>query len=192
VISSIGGMILGLAGATPLAVVGALVYLVQDVIVKAGLFLGAGAAGRLTGSERFGSTGGLWRRTPWFALLFLIPALSLAGVPPLSGFWPKLILVQATLDAGRPVLTFAVLATGLLTLFAVARIWAEVFWAERPGEAAAVTALPATMLAPLITLAAAVVVLGVAAGPFIGAATAMGAGIVDPAAYVAAVLEAQP
>jgi multicomponent Na+:H+ antiporter subunit D len=192
VISSIGGMILGLAVATPLAVMGALVYLVQDVLVKAGLFLGAGAAGRLTGSERFGSTGGLWRRAPWFALVFLIPALSLAGVPPLSGFWPKLILVQATLEAGRPGLTFALLAAGLLTLFAMGRVWAEVFWAEPAEAAATAAALPAAMLAPLVALAAAVVLLGVGAGPLIGAATTVAAGILDPAAYVAAVLGAQP
>jgi multicomponent Na+:H+ antiporter subunit D len=193
VISSIGGMILGLAVATPLAIVGALVYLVQDVIVKAGLFLGAGAAGRLTGSERFGRTGGLWRRQPWFAALFLMPALSLAGVPPLSGFWPKLILVQATLATGQHALTFALLAAGLLTLFAMARIWSEVFWAEHPdGEAAAAARLPAAMLAPFAALALATVGLGVAAGPFVGAAAAVAAGLVDPAAYVAAVLGAAP
>ena len=128
IISSIGYMILGLAVATPLAMVGAVFYLFQDVVVKANLFLGAGAARRLTGSELFGRSGGLWRQRPWFSLLFLIPALSLAGVPPFSGFWAKLLLAQATLDAGRYGLTFAVLGVGLLTLFAMARIWAEVFW----------------------------------------------------------------
>ena len=114
-------MILGLAVATPLALVGAVFYLFQDVVVKANLFLGAGAARRLTGSELFGRSGGIWRQRPWFSLLFLIPALSLAGVPPFSGFWAKLLLAKATLDAGRYGLTFAVLGVGLLTLFAMAR-----------------------------------------------------------------------
>ena len=104
--------------------------------MKANLFLGAGAARRLTGSELFGQTGGLWRQRPWFSLLFLIPALSLAGVPPFSGFWAKLLLAKATLDAGRYGLTFAVLGVGLLTLFAMARLWSEVFWAPHPlGDA---------------------------------------------------------
>ena len=139
IISSIGYMILGLAVATPLAIVGALFYLFQDVIVKANLFLGAGAACRLTGSEEFKGSGGIWRQQPWFGVLFLIPALSLAGVPPFAGFWAKLLLVRATLDVGRWGLTFAVLAVGLLTLFAMARIWAEVFWAPHPRGDRAIT-----------------------------------------------------
>ena len=57
----------------------------RTCVVKANLFLGAGAARRLTGSELFGRSGGIWRQRPWFSLLFLIPALSLAGVPPFSG-----------------------------------------------------------------------------------------------------------
>ncbi len=193
IISSIGYMILGLAVATPLAIVGAVFYLFQDVVVKANLFLGAGAARRLTGSEIFGRSGGIWRQRPWFALMFLIPALSLAGVPPFAGFWAKLLLAKATLDAGRYGLTFAVLAVGLLTLFAMARIWAEVFWAAHPGGDYAITArLPWTMLGPLLVLSALVIWVGVYAGPFIDGALAVGAQIVDPTAYITAVLGPRP
>ncbi len=193
IISSIGYMILGLAVATPLAVVGAIFYLAQDVIVKANLFLGAGAARWLTGSELFGRSGGLWRQRPWFSLLFLVPALSLAGVPPFSGFWAKLLLAKATLDAGRYGLTFAVLAVGLLTLFAMARVWSAVFWDAHPDGDQAITArTPAAMLLPLLLLSAIVILVGVYAGPFIDVATAAGAQIVDPAAYIAAVLGTRP
>jgi multicomponent Na+:H+ antiporter subunit D len=193
VISSIGYMILGLAVATPLALVGALFYLFQDVVVKANLFLSAGAAKRLTGSELFGRSGGIWRQRPWFSMLFLIPALSLAGVPPFSGFWAKLLLAKATLDAGRYGLLFAVLAVGLLTLIAMARVWAEVFWSSHPDGDSAITArLPAAMLAPLVVLTALVIWIGISAGPFVDATLAVGAGIVDPAAYIAAVLGVRP
>jgi multicomponent Na+:H+ antiporter subunit D len=189
VVSSIGTIVLGLAVATPLALAGAVFYLFQDVVVKASLFMGAGAVWRLAGSERFGEAGGLWRARPWFALLFLVPALSLAGVPPFSGFWAKLLLVQATLASGHYWLAFAVLAVGLLTLFAMARIWAAVFWAAHPrGDAAVAGPLPSTILAPLAALVALVVIVGVNAGPFIDAALAVAEQIVDPAAYVAAVL----
>ncbi len=189
IISSIGYIVLGLAIATPLALVGAVFYLFQDVVAKAGLFLGAGAAYRLTGSERFGQSGGIWRQRPWIALLFLIPALSLAGVPPFSGFWAKLLLAQATIDAGDYGLTFAVLGVGLLTLFAMARVWSEVFWAAHPlGDHAITARLPLAMLVPLMVMVALVVWIGVAAGPFIDAAVAVTAGIVDPTAYLAAVL----
>ena len=155
IISSIGYMILGLAVATPLALVGAVFYLAQDVVVKANLFLAAGAARRLTGSELFARSGGIWRQRPWFSLLFLVPALSLAGVPPFSGFWAKLLLAKATLDAGRFGLTFAVLAVGLLTLFAMARVWSEAFWDAHPDGPEAITEpLPLAMWAPLAVLTA--------------------------------------
>lgn len=189
IISSIGYMVLGLALATPLAMVGAVFYLFQDIIVKANLFLGAGAARRLTGSEVFGRSGGIWRQRPWFALLFLVPALSLAGVPPFSGFWAKLLLVQATLSDQHYGLAFAILAVGLLTLFAMARVWSEVFWAAHPdGDYAITKTLPATMLLPLLMLTAIVVVVGVYAGPFIDAAVIVGQQVLDPSAYIAAVL----
>ena len=110
-------------------------------------------ADRLRGTSAARAASGAQR--PWFALLFLVPALSLAGVPPFSGFWAKLLLAKATLDAGRWGLTFAVLAVGLLTLFAMARIWSEVFWDAHPDGADAITgALPPAMLAPLVVLAA--------------------------------------
>ena len=193
IISSIGYMILGLAIATPLAVVGALFYLFQDVVAKANLFLGAGAVRRLTGSEQFGRSGGIWRQRPWTSLLFLIPALSLAGVPPFSGFWAKLLLAKATIDAGSYGLTFVVLAVGFLTLFAMARIWAEVFWAPHPdGDYAITERLPAAMWLPLLALTVLVVWIGVYAGPFVDAAAAVGAQIIDPSAYVAAVLGPTP
>ena len=193
IIASIGYMILGLAVATPLALAGAVFYLFQDVLVKANLFLGAGAVRRLAGSEDFGNAGGIWRARPWVALLFLVPALSLAGVPPFSGFWAKLLLARATLDAGRWGLAFAILAVGLLTLFAMARIWSEVFWDAHPDGSAAVRGpLPAAMLAPLVVLAVSVVWIGVQAAPFVGLAETVAAEILDPAAYVAAVLGPPP
>jgi multicomponent Na+:H+ antiporter subunit D len=189
IISSIGYMILGLALATPLALVGAVFYLFQDVVVKTGLFLGAGAAARLAGSEQFSRAGGLWRARPWFAVLFLIPALSLAGVPPFSGFWAKLLLAQATLAEAHYGLTLAVLGVGLLTLFAMGRVWAEMFWDAHPdGDDAISARLPVTAIVPVAAMAAIVVWVGIDAGPFVDMAAAVGGGLADPAAYVAAVL----
>lgn len=193
IISSIGYTILGLALNTPLAIAGGLFYLFQDILVKAGLFLSAGTANRLTGSEDFAGSGGIWRARPFTAILFLIPALSLAGVPPFSGFWAKLLLAQATIEAGRYGLTLAVLGVGLLTLFAVGRIWAEVFWTAHPEGDAAITArLPWSMLVPLTAIVALIVYVGINAGPFVAGAVAIGGSLVDPAAYVATVLGETP
>jgi multicomponent Na+:H+ antiporter subunit D len=189
IVSSIGTMILGLAMATPLALLGALFYLFQDVVVKANLFLGAGAMRRLTRSESLARSGGLWRARPWFSLLFLFPALSLAGIPPFAGFWGKFLLAKATLDAGRGWLALAVLGVGLLTLIAMARVWNEVFWKPHPeGEAAVAGRLPPAIWGPLLAMTLVVVGVGVAAGPFVDLARAVCIGIIDPSGYIGAVL----
>ncbi|MCS6854874.1 MAG: Na+/H+ antiporter subunit D, partial [Elioraea sp.] len=100
IISQIGYMVMGLALATPLALVGSVFYLVHHIIVKANLFLIAGVAARLAGSMDLKRIGGLYRSAPWLGVLFFIPAFSLAGFPPLSGFWAKLVLVRAALEIG--------------------------------------------------------------------------------------------
>ncbi len=189
IISSIGIMILGLALHAPLALMGGAYYLFQDILVKANLFLVAGATSRLTGSEAYAESGGLWRARPWLAPLFLIPALSLAGIPPFPGFWGKLILVRASLDARNGWLTAILLVAGLLTLLAMARIWAEVFWKSHPEGDAAVTArLPLALSLPLVGLTALLLLAGLWAAPLIDVAQGVGAALLDPSAYVTAVL----
>ena len=194
VISSVGYMILGLAVSTPLALIGAVYYMLQDVVVKTGLFFGAGAARRLAGSEDFERAGGLWRAHPWFSVLFLLPALSFAGMPPFSGFWAKLLLVRATIEAQDYWLAFAVLGVGLLTLFAMARVWSAMFWSSHPeGDGAVATAAPPfAMLLPIALAVALTLVVGVWAAPFVAAAAEAASALIDPAAYVAAVTGAAP
>ena len=96
IVSQIGYMILGLALYTPLALVGAVFYVVHHIIVKANLFFAAGAAERLAGSSDLKTLGGLYREQPLLAALFFVPAFSLAGFPPLSGFWAKLFVIKAS------------------------------------------------------------------------------------------------
>jgi multicomponent Na+:H+ antiporter subunit D len=113
-------------------------------------------------------------------------------MPPFSGFWGKVLLARATIEAGDWWLAFAVLAVGLLTLYAMARLWAAVFWSAHPeGDAAARGHAPAAMLAPLALTAGLILLVGVWAAPFLDAAGTSAAGLVDPGAYVAAVLGAE-
>ena len=67
-------------------------------------------------------------RNPLLAALFLIPALSLAGLPPLSGFWAKFLVIDATFRAGEHWLAGLALFVGLLTLYSMTKIWMEAFW----------------------------------------------------------------
>ncbi len=191
IISQIGYMVMGLALATPLGLIGSVFYLVHHIIVKANLFLIAGVAARLTGSMELKRIGGLYRSAPWLGVLFFIPAFSLAGFPPLSGFWAKLVLVRAALEIGSWWIAAAALVTGLLTIYSMTKIWAEAFWKPHPaGEAAArpLAEAPAAMLAPIAALAAGTVVIGLFAQPFYVVAEGAAQQLLDPASYIAAVL----
>jgi multicomponent Na+:H+ antiporter subunit D len=132
IISQIGYMILGLALFTPLAIAGAIFYIMHHIIVKANLFLVSGLINRVKGSFDIKKIGGLLNSYPFLAVLFLIPALSLAGIPPLSGFWSKFFVVKAGLELQEYTAIIVALVVGLLTLYSMMKIWNEAFWKEDP------------------------------------------------------------
>src|SRR5690606_15287914 len=95
IVSQIGYMILGLGLFTVAGIAGAVMYVVHHIIVKPPLFLTGGLIGPVGGSSRLSRLGGMLRSSPFLAVLFLVPALGLVGIPPLSGFVPKFALVVA-------------------------------------------------------------------------------------------------
>ena len=197
IISQIGYIIMGLALYVPLALAGAVFYLIHNIIVKTNLFLVAGIAHRLRGSYQLARLGGLWREHPWVGVLFLISAMSLAGIPPLSGFWAKFLLVRAGLELGSYVIVATALGVSLLTLFSMTKIWAEAFWKDAPtvdGSPVDGTAgkVPATMVAPVVVLAAVAVAVGLAGGPVFELSMRAAEQLMDRALYIHAVLGAQP
>ena len=194
VVSQIGYLIMGLGLASPLALAGAVFFMVHVTIAKSALFLVGGIAHRLRGSSELKRLGGLYRDHPWVSLLFLVPALALAGIPPLSGFWAKLLLVQAGLAGLHWWVTATALAVSLLPLFSMTKIWAAAFWAPAPAGALPGALAPrevALLGAPAAALALLTVLLGVGAGPAVALAQQAAAQLLDPAAYVAAVLGAR-
>ena len=186
IVSQVGYMILGLALATPLALAGAVFYLIHHIVVKANLFFIGGLAARICGSERLADMGGLYKRMPWLALLIAIPALSLAGIPPLSGFWAKFLLVKASLDAAAWWAAGIALLTGVFTLLSMNKIWNEAFLKPHPGGEEAlqtVTGIRAAWLG-MSALALLTVLIGLGAGPLIDYAVAAAAQLADPQAYL--------
>jgi multicomponent Na+:H+ antiporter subunit D len=125
-------------------------------------------------------------------MLFLVPALSLIGIPPLSGFYPKLMLVQAGLAAEMWWLTAAALVASLLTLLAVMRLWDEVFWKAAPednrGETVLAGRQQALLYAPIIGLAGLTLAIGFIAQPVYELAAAAATQLMDPSDYIGAVL----
>ena len=192
IVSQVGYMILGLALATPLALAGAVFYLIHHIVVKANLFFIGGIAARLTGSERLAAMGGLYARAPWLALLFAIPALSLAGIPPLSGFWAKFVLVKASLETSAWIAAAVALVTGIFTLLSMSKIWNEAFLkphpAGREGERSAAGLQPAVWAVSV--LAAMTVLIGLAAGPVMDYAVAAAEQLTTPLGYINAVIRA--
>jgi len=191
IVSQIGYMVMGLALGTRLGLVGAVFYLVHHIVVKANLFLIAGVARHLVGSMELKRSGGLYVAAPWLAILFFIPAFSLAGFPPLSGFWAKYIVIKAALDERGFWIAAAALVTGLLTIYSMTKIWGEAFWKPHPDGVVAATEAPRAMVAPIAALAACTVVIGLFAQPFLAVAERAAAELTEPARYITAVLGAR-
>lgn len=193
-ISQIGYMVLGLGLWTPLALGGAIFFMAHHSVVKANLFLVSGAVARLAGSYQLKELGGLYRARPLLAFLFLVSAFALGGMPPLTGFWGKLVLVKATLEVGHYLLAAIALAVGLLTLLSMAKIWTEAFWKPRPDGAGVLPPAPGwsesvLLLAPIGALAGLILASGLWFEPILAFVVSAGEQLMDPTAYVRAVLE---
>lgn len=132
IISQIGYIVLGLAIWTQDAMAGAIFYLFHHMIVKTNLFFFGGIIQHLKGSTHLKFIGGLFKERKAFAFLFLIPALSLAGLPPLSGFFAKFSLIRAGLSQQFYLTIAVVLVVGLITLYSMTKIWIEAFWKPQP------------------------------------------------------------
>ena len=202
IISQIGYMIMGVAllGAPDpstrrLAVAAAIFYIVHNMLVKTNLVLLSGTIRAFAGTEHLSRLGGLITAKPIIAALFLVSALSLAGLPPSSGFWAKLGILQAGFHAEAYVLTATALCVGLLTLLSMIKIWSEVFWKPAPEEQAdaahvAVSAASVLLLGPIALLVLLSVVIGLHPQPLLTVTDRASAELLDRENYIAAVRNA--
>lgn len=190
IVSQIGYMLVGLGLFAPLALTSSVFYVIHHIIVKTNLFLVSGMVQRLGGTYELGPLGDLFRRRPIVAVLFLIPALSLAGTPPLSGFFAKLLVVKASLEQREYAVAIAALGVGLLTLFSMSKIWNEAFWKPRPPALGAPPdrRLAPSMLAPSVTLAALTCLLGFVPPLLFDWSAQAARQLLEPSQYVRAVL----
>jgi multicomponent Na+:H+ antiporter subunit D len=200
IISQIGYMIMGLALFTPLALAGSVFYIIHHIIVKTNLFLISGVAYHLNRTYELKNLGGLYRNKPGLAVLFMIPAMSLAGIPPLSGFFAKLALVKAGLEMQQYAIVITALGVSLLTLFSMIKIWVEAFWkpetttSEYMGseQTQILKKSQILFLSPIVLLAFLTVLMGLAAEPFFALATRAAEQLLNPAEYIHAVFGGKP
>ena len=185
-------MIMGLGLYTVAGLAGGIFYIIHHIIVKTALLMIGGGIEHLNGTGQLKQLGGQMRQRPWFALLFLLAALSLAGIPPLSGFFSKLSLLFAAASSFNYGIAAVSLVVSLLTLFSMSKIWSEVFWKPAPEPAAGHTEIDARaadqisawrIAFPAALLVALTILIGLAAGPMLTLATVAAEQLMAPQEY---------
>jgi multicomponent Na+:H+ antiporter subunit D len=195
IISQIGYMVMGL-GFFTLAGMAAVVYsLIHHIIVKTALFLVGGLVHHASGSSRLSRIGGMVRTTPFLAAMFLVSALSLAGIPPLSGFISKFALIDAGVAAGEYEVVGVALVVSLLTVFSMIRIWGGAFWSPPESGATEVPPRPVNrgggpllMVVPTAVLVACSLAVAAAAGPLYTLSERTARDLLDRESYIIEVL----
>ncbi|MGC4769490.1 Na+/H+ antiporter subunit D [Micromonospora sp. DT44] len=191
-VSHIGYMIFGVALSTAAGLAGAIFYVVHHITIQTTLFLVAGLVEERAGSTDLRRLGGLARVAPLLGVLFFVPAMNLAGVPPFSGFLGKLGLLQAGVAAGGALPATLVAAgtlTSLLTLYVASRVWNIAFWrAPRIATDEPTVRLPALTVGATVALVALGVSLTVLAGPLFDVTADAATDLLSRTPYVRAVL----
>ncbi len=127
-ISQIGYVVLGLGLATPLGILGGLFHLFNHSIFKSLLFLNSGSLEYATGTRDLRKMGGLMQKMPVTGTTTLVASMSIAGIPPFNGFWSKLIIIIAAVEAGRFGYAFWAVLASLLTLASFAKVMKYAFF----------------------------------------------------------------
>ncbi|MFV2143757.1 Na+/H+ antiporter subunit D [Isoptericola sp. G70] len=189
-VSHIGFMIFGVALASEAGTAAAIFYVVHHISVQTALFLVVGLVEWRGGSTSLDRLGGLARLAPVLAILFFVPAMNLAGIPPFSGFLGKVGLITEGVRDGSGLawaLVLGSVATSLLTLYAVVKAWNKAFWQDAPSDIVRDRALPRGLVLPTGALVAFGLALTVVAGPLYGYAERAARTSMDGFTYVNAV-----
>ena len=152
-ISQVGFMVLGLGLGSPLGLVGALYHLVNHALFKSLLFLNAGAVEYATGTRNLNKLGGLNRSLPVTGATSLIGSMSIAGIPPFSGFWSKLIIVLACIEGGFYGFGVAAVLVSIVTLAYQLKVQRMAFFASLPEALHGLRREPPMMALAMILLA---------------------------------------
>ena len=167
-ISQIGYVVLGIGLATPLGLVGGLFHLFNHSIFKSLLFLNAGAVEWATGTRDLRQMGGLRRRLPVTSGTTLVASMSIAGIPPFNGFWSKLIIILAAVEAQRYGYAVCAVVVSVLTLASFMKVVKYAFLGATPERWKNVREVPHLMKAAMIVLAVICVVGGALLLPAVG------------------------
>ena len=189
IVAQIGYMMFGLGLFTVAGISAVVFYIGQTILVKTNMFLVVGLLDRHAGSSRLSRVGGVAHTAPLIAICFFLPAMSLAGLPPSSGFVGKFALIDAGAGSEQWAIVAVALVVSLLTLYSLTKVWAGAFWGS---PEAAISGAPAPIAPLMLVATGATVALSVgyviAAGPIYDLASRAGSDLLDSSIYVDAVL----
>lgn len=189
IVIAVGVILFGVAQMNESGMTGAMFYLIHDMIIKGALFLLIGIIIAITGTSNLRKMGGLMKTHAPLGWMYLIAAFGLAGIPPLSGFMGKLLIVKGAFEAGNIFGSIVILASSLIVLLSVMRIFIYAFWGE-PVE------LPTTkrsayrkMMVPAVVLVVISIVYGIGTEWLVPYMTDASEVLLKPSIYIDAVLK---
>lgn len=190
IVIAVGVILFGVSQMNEASLKGAMFYLVHDMLIKAALFMLIGIVIYITGTSDLRKMGGLMKKYPALGWFYLIAAFGLAGIPPLSGFVGKLLIAQGGFEAGSMWSSIFILASSLLVLLSVIRIFLYAFWGEEKATTGTVDKkVYQTLFVPTVILVLITVAYGVGSEwitPFIDDAAEL---LHDPSIYIDAVMK---
>lgn len=188
VIISVGFVAFGLAAGTEDSLNGTVLYLLHDMLAKGLLFILGGLIISAAGTERISGMGGMIKKYPLLGWMFFILALALAGIPPLSGFAGKLLIIRGALETGMLTLSLVGLGSSLMVLYSLIKVFRLAFWGNEPEkEPPAVSfkyaaAVPAGLLVLVIAM-------GIGAESLYAYVSQAGEVLASPAQYIQAIMK---
>ncbi|QTD42691.1 Na+/H+ antiporter subunit D [Sporosarcina sp. Te-1] len=189
IVIAVGVILFGAAQMNESGLSGAVFYLIHDMLIKGALFFLIGIIIYVTGTSDLRKMGGLMKTHAPLGWFYLIAAFGLAGIPPLSGFIGKLLIVEGAFQADHIWGSIIILASSLVVLLSVIRIFIYAFWGEPQS-------LPATerkpyrqMMVPTIVLVVLTVLYGVGTEWLVPYMTDASNVLLQPSIYIDAVLK---
>ncbi|GAA0295411.1 multicomponent Na+:H+ antiporter subunit D [Gracilibacillus halotolerans] len=189
VIPSIGFILMGVSAYNSTGFSGSIYYLVNDMLLKAILFLLVGAIAYLAGTSDLRKIRGMIHHYPFLGWMLLIATLALAGIPPFGGFIGKLVLLQGTFEAGEVILALIGLGVSLLMLLSVLRIFVRGFWGEKDSSIQADKKTARAFSYPIAFLLVFIIFLGIGAEWVFPDFISIGEYLMDPSIYIDSVLK---
>ncbi len=159
-VSQIGYIVLALGGSPQLGIVAAALHFFNHAVSKSQLFANAQAIEEQVGAISMDRMGGLGSRMPVTAGTSAVASLSIAGLPPLAGFWSKLLIVIALWQVGQYAFAAIAILTSLITLGYFLSLQRRVFFGTPLAEWASVKEAGGRLLVPALALSLVTVALG--------------------------------